>query len=151
MQQIYSRAPLPKCDFNSCFATLLKSHFSMGFLLFSPVICCIFSEHRFLKTPLGGCFCKNISLRNNLFISLIELRNTSVILKQINYPTQSRISLQQQMTTAKISLHCILKHSFAKSILNIEQVSIKSMGVCRRHQSVFSVQFPFGRAPIKLQ
>ena len=32
-------------------ATLLKSHFSMGVLL---QICCIFSEHLFLGTPLGG-------------------------------------------------------------------------------------------------
>ena len=35
IQQIYRRAPMPKCDFNkSCFAECL-----------------------FLKTPLGGCFC----------------------------------------------------------------------------------------------
>ena len=27
MQQIYSRAPMPKCDFK---ATLLKSHFDIG-------------------------------------------------------------------------------------------------------------------------
>ena len=37
----------------SCFATLLKLHFSMGVLL---EICCIFSEHLFLRTPLRGCF-----------------------------------------------------------------------------------------------
>ena len=34
MQQIYRRTLMPKCDFNKvdlhCFATLLKSHFSMG-------------------------------------------------------------------------------------------------------------------------
>ena len=36
-----------------CFATLLKSHFGMGVLLY---ICCIFSEHLFLRTPLDGCF-----------------------------------------------------------------------------------------------
>ena len=34
-------------------ATLLKSHFGMGVLL---SICCIISEHLFLKTPLEGCF-----------------------------------------------------------------------------------------------
>ena len=33
--------------------TLLKSHFGMGVLL---QICCIFSEHIFLRTPLDGCF-----------------------------------------------------------------------------------------------
>ena len=43
MQQIY-RTPMPKCDFNK----------SMGVLL---QICCIFSEHLFLRTPLDGCFC----------------------------------------------------------------------------------------------
>ena len=37
----------------SCKATLLKSHLSMGVLL---QIWCIFSEHLFLGTPLGGCF-----------------------------------------------------------------------------------------------
>ena len=36
-----------------CKATLLKSHFGMGILL---QICCIFSEHLFLRTTLGGCF-----------------------------------------------------------------------------------------------
>ena len=36
MQQIYRRAPMPKCDFNkvaNCKATLLKTHFGMGVLL----------------------------------------------------------------------------------------------------------------------
>ena len=49
MQQIYKKTPMPKC----CRATLLKSHFGMGVLL---QICCIFSKHLFLGTPLGGCF-----------------------------------------------------------------------------------------------
>ena len=34
--------------------TLLNSHLGMGVLLW---ICCIFSEHLFFRTPLGGCFC----------------------------------------------------------------------------------------------
>ena len=34
-------------------ATLLKSHLSMGTVLY---ICCIFSEHLLLIKPLGGCF-----------------------------------------------------------------------------------------------
>ena len=41
----------------SCKATLLKPHFGMGVLL---QICCIFSQHLFLRTPLEGCFCKLI-------------------------------------------------------------------------------------------
>ena len=35
-------------------ATLLKSHFGMGVLLY---ICYIFSEHFFIRTPLEGHFC----------------------------------------------------------------------------------------------
>ena len=46
MQQIYRGTTMPKCDFN-------KSHFGMDVLL---QICCIFSEHLFLRTPLDGCF-----------------------------------------------------------------------------------------------
>ena len=34
-------------------ATLLKSHFGMGVLL---QICCIYSDHLFLRTSLGDCF-----------------------------------------------------------------------------------------------
>ena len=33
MQQIYSRTPMPKCDFNKVSKQLLKSHFSMSVLL----------------------------------------------------------------------------------------------------------------------
>ena len=34
---------------------------------YSPVICCIFSEHLFLKTPLGSCFwCSYLKNRNQL-------------------------------------------------------------------------------------
>ena len=55
MQQICRRKPIPKVQFQwSCKATLLKPHFGMGVLLW---ICCIFWEHLFLGTPLGGCFC----------------------------------------------------------------------------------------------
>ena len=35
----------------------MKSHCGMGVLL---QICCIFSEHLFLKWPLDGCFWKNV-------------------------------------------------------------------------------------------
>ena len=52
MQQIYRRPPMAKRDFNKV-ALQLKLHFGMGFLL---EICCIFSEHLFLKTPMEGCF-----------------------------------------------------------------------------------------------
>ena len=36
-----------------CFATLLKSNFGMGALLY---ICCISSKHLLVRTPLNGCF-----------------------------------------------------------------------------------------------
>ena len=41
------KTPMPTCDFK---ATLLKSHFGMSVLLY---VCCIFSEHLFLRTPSG--------------------------------------------------------------------------------------------------
>ena len=41
IQQIYRRTPMPKCDFNKV----------------GKQLCWIFSEHLFLRTPLGGCFC----------------------------------------------------------------------------------------------
>ena len=54
MQQIYKRTSMQKCDFYKVpLFTLLKSHFGMGVLLW---ICCIFSEHLVLRTPLDGCF-----------------------------------------------------------------------------------------------
>ena len=50
---------MPKSDFNkSCFATLLKSHFGMGFLL---KICCMFSEYLFLgAASVYSCFLLSI-------------------------------------------------------------------------------------------
>ena len=45
---------MPKCDFNKIAETsLLKSHFSMSFLL---QIYCIVLEHLFLRTHPDGCF-----------------------------------------------------------------------------------------------
>ena len=44
---------MSKCDFNFSFlASLLKSHFDMGVFVY---ICCIFSEHLFLRAPLERC------------------------------------------------------------------------------------------------
>ena len=65
MQQIYRRTTMPKCG---CFATLLKSHFCMVVLLY---ICCIFSEHLFLGTPLGGCFWKLYHVYWNFIMIMI--------------------------------------------------------------------------------
>ena len=44
---------MPKCDFSK--VVQLKSHFGMGVLLH---ICCIFSEHLFVRTPMDGYFRK---------------------------------------------------------------------------------------------
>ena len=49
MQQIYRITPMPKCDLCN-FIEITLRHWC------SPVNCCIFSEHLFLVTPLGGCF-----------------------------------------------------------------------------------------------
>ena len=58
MQQIYRRAPMPKCDFSKVTkqreATLMKSHFGKDVHL---LICCIFSQQLLIRTPLGGCCC----------------------------------------------------------------------------------------------
>ena len=47
------RIPMPKCDFNKVALLLYWNHFGMGVFLWT---CCIFWEHHFLRTPLGGCF-----------------------------------------------------------------------------------------------
>ena len=44
---------------------LSKSHFGMDVLLSS---CCIFSEHLFLRTPLGGCFSNAIYEQANTYL-----------------------------------------------------------------------------------
>ena len=47
---------MSKCDFNKVALQsnfIEMSHFGMGVLV---QICCIFSEHLFLRTPLEGCF-----------------------------------------------------------------------------------------------
>ena len=46
-------------------SNLLKSHFGMGVLL---QICCIFSEHLVLRTPLNGCFWKKSWTSSEPFI-----------------------------------------------------------------------------------
>ena len=54
-------------------AILLKSNFHMGVLL---SICCIFLEHRFLRTPLEGSSCSRscysyvLSLFTSLFVCI---------------------------------------------------------------------------------
>ena len=58
---------MPKCNFDKVAkATLLKSHFGTGVLLY---IRSLFSEHLFLGTPLGDCFCSFQILI--LFINLL--------------------------------------------------------------------------------
>ena len=55
----------------SSFRALLKSHFGVGVLL---QIFCIFSEHLFLRTPLGGCYStfdlQNVDFLNNPNLNL---------------------------------------------------------------------------------
>ena len=44
---------MPKCDFNKVTKHFIELHFDIDVLL---LICCIFSQHLFLRTPLGDCF-----------------------------------------------------------------------------------------------
>ena len=60
---IYRRIPMPKCN-------LLNSHFDKGVFL---QICCIFSQHLFLMTPLYGYFCCIPTLPNKSFILVLVL------------------------------------------------------------------------------
>ena len=46
-----------RCVLGKGVSTLLKLHFGMDVLLY---ICCIFSEHLFVRTPLKGCFLEYI-------------------------------------------------------------------------------------------
>ena len=57
----------------SCFSTLLKSHFGMDIL---PQICCIFSEHLFVRKPLECCFWTSL-----------KLMKTNEVLRGLRYPT----------------------------------------------------------------
>ena len=83
----------------SCFATLLKSHFSIGVLL---KISCIFSENLSLRTSMGGCFCISIYLtktvtRNWRHIKLLDIRVV------INY-TRKYIKFSWMETTNILTL-----------------------------------------------
>ena len=62
-QQIYRRTPMPKRNF-------LKSHFAMDVLL---LICCIFSEHFLLRTPLGDCVRKRLKSGSHLLKKFVLL------------------------------------------------------------------------------
>ena len=78
-----------KCDFNKVAATLLKSHFGMGVLLY---ISCIFSEHLFLRTPPGGCFCIWFQIKRKYIVSYCKLGIWAI---QSKYP-RKEIDLKTQ-------------------------------------------------------
>ena len=67
---------MPKCDFNKVSSNLLKLHFGMGVLL---QICCIFSQHLFLGTPLKSCFCKVLSSTYLQMFKLLAIMKISLI------------------------------------------------------------------------
>ena len=58
MQQIYSRTPMPKCDFSKVAKQLYWNHTSVWVISykFAPY----FQKTLFLRTPLGGCFYNNL-------------------------------------------------------------------------------------------
>ena len=71
IQQIYRRTPMPKCDFNKVLG-LVHWCFGIGALL---SVCCIFSEHIFLRTPFGRLLL-NIIFRQYLFCECIRRKET---------------------------------------------------------------------------
>ena len=56
-----------QCDFNKVAKQITLSHW------FSPVICCIFSEHFFRRTSLGDCFCFVTEMEYALYLELTIL------------------------------------------------------------------------------
>ena len=62
---------MPKSEY----AFLSKSHFGMDVLL---QICCIFSGHLFLRTPLRGC----VAVK---FLSFLNFRASYVFLVKLKY------------------------------------------------------------------
>ena len=53
MQQIYRRTPMPNWDFNKVASSFIRITLRHGCSL---KICCIFSVHLLLRTPLDSCF-----------------------------------------------------------------------------------------------
>ena len=84
---------MAKCDFHN--AAFLKSHFAMGVLLY---ICRIFSEHLFLKTPLGDC------------LSWSVLRDMELV--------QYEKKLQMSRPTHSIQMYLLRKIKFDKFLHN---------------------------------
>ena len=56
MQQIYRSTPMPKCDSNEVALQLYWNHFLPW--VFSSKFAVYFQNTFFLRTPLGGCFCR---------------------------------------------------------------------------------------------
>ena len=69
----------------SCKATLLKSYFGIGVLLY---ICCIFSKYHFLKTPLEGCF----------WIAVIITTTCRYMMLMKSYVNWGKILIQKDIT-----------------------------------------------------
>ena len=63
-----------KCDFNK---VALQSQFDMGILVW---ICCIFSEHLFLRIPLDGCFC----LSEHIVSYIVSMIGRAKVIPKIN-------------------------------------------------------------------
>ena len=85
----------------SCFATLLKSHFGMGILL---KICCIFSEHFFLRRPLSGCFWIQCQMLNNDFY-VPSFEAFRIVVNHLVFTRKTRLSYVRNMFFS--SLHSV--------------------------------------------
>ena len=53
--KLYSRTPVPKCDFNKVTLELYCNH-TLAWV-FSCNFCCVFWERLFIRAPLLGCLC----------------------------------------------------------------------------------------------
>ena len=96
------------------------SYFGMGVLLY---ICCIFSEHLFLRTPLDGCFWRRLIIRgffynvnvmsgkylcNNPFVNYLLIFNFCLFA-----PPKIFICLWEKISSVAEILYLSLSHFFS--------------------------------------
>ena len=121
MQQIYRRTPMPRCNFNKvalplyCNCTsawVLSCKFTAYFQ-----ICCIFSEHLSLGTPLEAAseILKNLNLSRFLFKTFLGLNNSSDpdinFFQTVSTETMKYLDLENSITELKSLSEKIIVYS----------------------------------------
>ena len=101
----------------SFFVTLLKSYLGMAVVLLQ--ISCIFSEHLFNRTSLGGCFWTlNMSLRFKDLFSMICLKRVQnkewEICLCLNNATKPIIVKRMKRAKTMYTYHCIYLSAYCK-------------------------------------